>query len=99
MRQRHAGRTASVTSPSYSRHVNLGFNDGASLPDPLGVLGGTGARIRHSTFKSVDAVTVEWIDDYLHAALANAELTATMGDGGTTIRVSAGPKRRASSGR
>lgn len=34
-------------TPAYSRHVNLGFNDGAGLSDPLGILVGTGARVRH----------------------------------------------------
>src|SRR2546422_299927 len=33
----------------YSHHVNLGFNDGATLDDPLGILEGGGTRIRHIT--------------------------------------------------
>ena len=32
---------------AYAKHVNLGFNQGASLPDPKGLLAGSGARIRH----------------------------------------------------
>ena len=36
----------------YSKHVNLGFNDGASLPDPKRILQGTGNRIRHITIKT-----------------------------------------------
>lgn len=32
---------------AYSDHVNLGFNRGAELPDPTGVLVGSGANIRH----------------------------------------------------
>jgi hypothetical protein len=31
---------------SYAEWVNLGFNEGASLDDPLGILFGTGAHIR-----------------------------------------------------
>ena len=31
----------------YRKHVNLGFNRGAELPDPDGVLEGTGRLIRH----------------------------------------------------
>lgn len=31
----------------YSKGVNLGFNDGASLADPKGILQGKGSRIRH----------------------------------------------------
>ena len=82
----------------YSRHANLGFNDGAALPDPLGILEGSGARIRHVSFRSVDDVaSAAWIDDYLRAALANAGVEADTGDAGTTVRVSAGPKRRPTS--
>jgi len=32
--------------------VNLGFNDGAALADPKGILEGTGNRIRHLTIKT-----------------------------------------------
>ena len=74
--------------------MNLGFNDGASLPDPLGILAGTGTRIRHVSFRSGDEVGAEWIDGYLADALTYAGLDATMGDRGTTIRVSKGTKRR-----
>src|SRR5437667_10389297 len=31
----------------YSKGANLGFNDGATLDDPKGILEGTGNRIRH----------------------------------------------------
>jgi len=36
----------------YSGHVNLGFNDGAALADPKGILQGNGNRIRHISFKN-----------------------------------------------
>lgn len=36
----------------YAKHVNLGFNDGVSLDDPLGILQGAGKRIRHITIKT-----------------------------------------------
>lgn len=78
----------------YSRHVNLGFNDGASLDDPLRILVGSGARIRHVSFRSLDDVAAGWVADYLRAAVANIGVTPGMGDAGTTIRRSSGPKRR-----
>src|SRR5436853_5633264 len=31
----------------YTKHVNLGFNDGATLADPKGILEGSGKSIRH----------------------------------------------------
>jgi hypothetical protein len=79
---------------AYTRHANLGFNDGASLEDPLGILEGTGTRVRHVPFRSLTDLVAPWIDDYLRAALANTGVSADAGDGGTTVRVSAGPKRR-----
>jgi hypothetical protein len=78
----------------YSEHVNLGFNHGAALPDPWDVLRGTGKRIRHATFRNVEEVDVLWIDQYLQAALSHAGGAPDMGDGGTTVRVSSGIKRR-----
>ena len=33
--------------PIYSSHLNLGFNKGSLLPDPKGLLKGTGKLIRH----------------------------------------------------
>jgi hypothetical protein len=79
----------------YAKHVNLGFNDGATLPDPLGILTGSGARIRHFTFRTLDDVErARWIDDYVLAAAVAAGFDIAMGDGETTVRLSAGAKRR-----
>ena len=36
----------------YAKHVNLGFNQGATLDDPKGVLQGTGKAVRHITIKT-----------------------------------------------
>lgn len=36
----------------YASRINLGFNDGATLDDPLGILKGNGKRIRHITIKT-----------------------------------------------
>lgn len=37
-----------------SKHVNLGFNYGAELPDPKNLLEGTGKLYRHVKIKSVE---------------------------------------------
>lgn len=79
---------------TYGTRVNLGFNDGATLPDPRLLLTGTGSRIRHVSFRTATEADAPWIDEYVAAAAAQAGLDAAMGDGGTTIRVSKGPKRR-----
>jgi hypothetical protein len=38
----------------YAKAVNLGFNDGATLDDPKGILLGSGSRIRHLTMRTAD---------------------------------------------
>ena len=46
------------------------------------------------SFRQVEETQAAWIDDYLRVALTLAGLTEEMGDGGTTVRVMQGPKRR-----
>ncbi len=52
----------------YSKHVNLGFNDGATLADPKGILEGTGNRIRHLTIKTADDLRRPEIRGYIKRA-------------------------------
>ncbi len=52
----------------YSKHVNLGFNDGAALADPKGILEGKGNRIRHLTIKTPADLARPEIRDYLKRA-------------------------------
>lgn len=40
-----------------TRHVNLGFNYGAELPDPKGLLEGTGKLFRHIKIHSVEQLS------------------------------------------
>ncbi|HYX29458.1 MAG TPA: DUF1801 domain-containing protein [Pyrinomonadaceae bacterium] len=56
----------------YSRHVNLGFNDGATLPDPKRILEGNGARIRHITFKTESDLARPGIRAYIRRAKKKA---------------------------
>jgi hypothetical protein len=60
----------------YSKHVNLGFNDGATLPDPKGILHGTGKMIRHITVKTAEDVTRPEIRAYLRHAIKRAAADA-----------------------
>lgn len=53
----------------YSKHVNLGFNHGATLDDPLGILSGTGKHIRHITIKAEEDVARPEIRSYIRRAL------------------------------
>jgi hypothetical protein len=56
----------------YSKHVNLGFNDGATLDDPKGILKGNGNRIRHITIKSADDLQRPELRAYIRRARKKA---------------------------
>ena len=56
----------------YSQHVNLGFNDGAALDDPKGILQGNGNRIRHITIKSESDLARPEIRAYIRRAKKKA---------------------------
>ena len=52
----------------YSKHVNLGFNDGATLADPKGILEGAGNQIRHISIKTPDDLARPEIRAYIQRA-------------------------------
>src|SRR5712692_10542860 len=52
----------------YSKHVNLGFNDGAALADPKGILLGAGNRIRHITIRTPEDLARPEIRAYIKRA-------------------------------
>ena len=54
--------------PIYTNHLNLGFNKGTLLPDPEGLLQGTGKLIRH--------IPVTCKEDYNNQAVKNLIATA-----------------------
>lgn len=64
----------------HPRHVNLGFNQGAELPDPAGLLGGPGAKLRHLKLTSVDQLTQPGIRELLIAARAHRLATQGSAD-------------------
>jgi hypothetical protein len=54
---------------TYSTHVNLGFNRGALLPDPNGVLIGKGKSIRHITIRNESELERPFVRRYLQEAI------------------------------
>ena|ERR1051325_3219118 len=52
-----------------TRHVNLGFNFGASLADPNKVLEGEGKQMRHIKFKSERDLERPFVRRYIRAAM------------------------------
>jgi hypothetical protein len=70
------GRSAKVRDllfaiAPHTAHVNLQLADGAILPDPDGLIEGTGKRIRHVKVRSVEAATAPAL-----AAIIDAQLAA-----------------------
>jgi hypothetical protein len=57
---------------TYSSHVNLGFNRGAVLPDPNGLLHGTGKLMRHITIRSEYDLNRIVLRRYLGTAIEQA---------------------------
>jgi hypothetical protein len=52
----------------YSKHVNLGFNFGATMADPKGILEGSGNQIRHISIKTPADLARPEIRSYLRRA-------------------------------
>jgi len=73
----------------FSDHANLGFQRGSGLPDPEGVMEGTGAQMRHIKFATVAQTQALWLDQYLEAALAQRGLDSSIGDGQSATRLRA----------
>jgi hypothetical protein len=56
----------------YAKHVNLGFNEGATLSDPSKILLGTGKYIRHITIKNSADLTRPELREFLRKARKQA---------------------------
>lgn len=52
----------------YTKGVNLGFNQGATLPDPDGILEGTGKQIRHIKIRTPSDLARPEIRAYVRRA-------------------------------
>src|SRR5712675_2273768 len=52
----------------YAKGVNLGFNDGATLADPKGILEGNGNRIRHLKIRKPEDLARPEIRAYIRRA-------------------------------
>lgn len=63
----------------FKNHVNVGFFQGATLPDPRGLLAGSGKRMRHVKLKPGSAPHAEAICDLIDAAYV--DIRARLGHG------------------
>jgi len=61
------------------QHVSLGFAQGTSLPDPAGLLEGTGKNIRHVKLKTADQVRNPHLENLIiEAGVVNARTPSRM---------------------
>lgn len=56
----------------YSGHVNLGFNRGSELPDPEGLLRGSGKWIRHLKVRRVEDLEQPYLREFIRLAALHA---------------------------
>jgi uncharacterized protein DUF1801 len=56
----------------YARGANLGFNDGATLADPKGILEGSGNRIRHIKIRKPEDLNRPELRSYIRRARKQA---------------------------
>ena len=55
----------------FTAHVNVGFFQGASLPDPVRILQGSGKRMRHVKLRPQAAANPEALNKLIQAAYAD----------------------------
>lgn len=54
----------------HTGHVNLQLADGVALPDPTGIVEGTGKRIRHVKVRSVEVASSPALRELVRAQIA-----------------------------
>jgi len=63
---------------AYREHVNLGFYYGAELPDPRGLMEGTGKKLRHIKVKNIEKVDQPALRDIIQDSLEERKETLEM---------------------
>ena len=71
-----------------SRHINLGFPRGASLPDPSRVLEGEGHAMRHVKFREPRDLERPFVRRYIRAAVEQIAAPGTRGTGKSVVKTS-----------
>lgn len=67
------GETAFGYVNVFTSHLNVGFFLGAELPDPAGLLEGTGKRMRHVTIRPGQPVNTAALADLIRLAYADIQ--------------------------
>ena len=58
---------------AFKAHVNVGFYNGASLPDPAGLLVGDGKRMRHVKLRPGEGVDAEALNGLIAASYRDVQ--------------------------
>lgn len=80
--------------PTYTKYVNIGFNQGAFLNDPENRLQGNGSKIRHIKLTKETDLEDPYIIDLINQAITHAPQSDKSPSGKIEIIVMNGPKRR-----
>ena len=65
---------------AHSEHVNLGFYYGADLPDPKGLLEGTGKKLRHIKVRDADQVAKPALREMIESSLEERKSALEMSE-------------------
>jgi hypothetical protein len=68
-----------------ARHINLGFPQGATLPDPNRLLEGEGKAMRHIKFRSMSDLERPFVRRYIRAAIEQVGAAAAAGGTGKSV--------------
>ena len=77
-----------------SKHVNLGFPRGATLPDPNRVLEGEGKTMRHIKFARARDLERPFVRRYIQAAIEQVGALEAGGTGKSVVKSAHGSVRR-----
>ena len=90
---------AFVFTTTHANWVNLGFNFGAHLPDPAGLLRGEGKMIRHVRIARAEDLDAAGVRELVRAAIARAERPpGKAGKRRTVVRTAESTGKRKASG-
>ena len=79
---------------AFRAHVNVGFFRGVELPDPRGLLVGTGRRMRHVKLRPAEDIDATALTGLIRAAYADIKRQLKAGtDGAASRREAAGEVR------
>jgi hypothetical protein len=87
-------RDAFCHAAAYARHVNLGFNRGADLPDPHRILKGSGKSIRHVRVTEPSTVRQDSVVSLIRSAVERAPSDGERSEATVIVKAVSRKRRR-----